>query len=93
MCGKCQVAEIIKIVEPKKVEMRLVGGGTLALEKIKEINPEGVIAVACERDLIKGIKEAFNMPVWAIANLRPNGPCLNTKIQLDELERVLEKQD
>ncbi len=90
-CGRCQIADIIKISEPGKIEVRLVGGGSLALEKIKEINPDGIIAVACERELIDGIRGTLNIPVWALKNLRPEGPCLNTKIHLNELKEILEK--
>lgn len=90
-CGRCQIADILKIVEPKDLEVRLVGGGTLALEKVSQINPEGIISVACERELIDGIKETLHIPVWALKNLRPNGPCLNTKIQLEKLVEIIDR--
>jgi hypothetical protein len=72
--------------------VKLVGGGTLALEKIKQINPDVIIAVACEKELIDGIKETLDIPLWALKNLRPNGPCLNTKIRLEELVEILESK-
>jgi hypothetical protein len=90
-CGKCQVADIIKATDGIDIHMCLVGGGALAVEKIKEIKPDGVIAVACEKELLEGIKEVIKIPVWAIMNLRPNGPCKNTVIKLEEFENILKK--
>lgn len=90
-CGNCQVNDILELSKDKKVVIKLVGGGKLALERIKEIAPESIIAVACERELIDGIKEVTGGPVWAVNNLRPNGPCKDTSVDINELKGILNK--
>ena len=72
-----------------KIDIELVGGGTLALEKIKRKRPQIIIAIACERELIDGIRRVSGFPVWAINNQRHDGPCHNTTVELEELERIL----
>jgi hypothetical protein len=48
------------------------------------------LALACERDLMSGIKDiAEKIPVLAIPNKRPEGPCKNTHVSLRELEEAL----
>jgi hypothetical protein len=47
------------------------------------------VAVACERDLCSGIQDAYPIPVYGILNQRPHGPCMNTQVDLDELDRVV----
>jgi uncharacterized protein len=72
------------------LEFFIVGGGEAAKAKIKEINPSAIIGVACERDLINGIKEvSSDIPVFAIPNKRPQGPCKETSIDPLELEKAI----
>jgi uncharacterized protein len=65
-------------------------GGEEAREAIKQYRPTIILAIACERDLISGIKDvAEKIPVFAIPNKRPEGPCKNTDFSLIELEEAL----
>lgn len=65
-------------------------GGDEARKAIKDNRPDAVIAIACERDLISGIQDtAPKMPVFGLANKRPEGPCKNTSIDMGELERIV----
>jgi hypothetical protein len=51
------------------------------------MRPQAIIAVACERDLVSGLQDvAPKIPVFAIPNKRPEGPCKNTFINIEELE-------
>ncbi len=88
-CGNCQIGEILELCKPKKIEVVLVGGGRLAIEKVKEINPDNIVAIACEVELIDGIRTIYHKPVWAINNLRPNGPCINTGVNMEEFQNIL----
>lgn len=90
-CGRCDIGEITEIAEKDGIYVKVANGGTLARKAIIEFRPKAVIAVACERDLITGIFDSFPMPVYGIFNIKENGPCYNTKIQIKELEDVLEK--
>jgi uncharacterized protein len=67
------------------------GGGDAARKHIHEEKPEAVIAVACERDLLAGILEmGKNIPIFAVPNQRPEGPCLHTRIQNEDLEEAVQ---
>ena len=66
------------------------GGGEEARESIKQFQPTLILALACERDLMSGIRDvAGKVPVLAIPNKRPDGPCKNTYISLAELDEAL----
>lgn len=90
-CGGCQVDEIIGLQEKYGVHLAFATGGTLARKIIKETRPKAIVAVACERDLSSGIQDVYPLPVIGVINLRPNGPCYNTKVDLDELETAVER--
>ena len=65
-------------------------GGGQARKIVREQRPSAVIGVACERDLVSGIKDvAPKMPVIGVANKRPEGPCKNTLIDLDDLKAAI----
>ena len=65
-------------------------GGTLARQMVKETRPKAVLAVACERDLMSGIQDVYPLPAVGVLNMRPNGPCYNTKVDMDEVRKALE---
>jgi len=90
-CGLCQLGEIIKLQEEKGFQMAVVSGGTAARQEIKKKRPEGIVAVACERDLMSGIQDVFPHPVLGVVNVRPEGPCLNTQVCWQELKMVINK--
>ena len=64
-------------------------GGTLARRVIVETRPTSILAVACERDLVSGIHDAYPIPVYGILNQRPHGPCRNTLVDMDQVARGL----
>lgn len=83
--------EIYKLKERFPVEIFTVSGGELARKKVKEINPSAIIGVACERDLVSGIRDvASKIPVIGIPNSRPNGPCKDTVVDVAELTKAVE---
>ncbi|MDH5682796.1 MAG: DUF116 domain-containing protein [Spirochaetota bacterium] len=73
------------------IEMAVCTGGEIARKKIKEYRPTAVIGVACERDLVSGIKDVGGkVSVLGIPNIRPEGPCKNTFIDLEMLKKDIE---
>lgn len=73
------------------VAVAVAGGGEIARERIKEHRPEAVIGVACERDLLSGIRDVRGkLCVLGIPNTRPHGPCKDTLIDLGELREGIE---
>jgi len=66
-------------------------GGGQARTIIREERPTAVIGVACERDLMSGIHDvAPIMPTMGVTNKRPEGPCKNTLVDMDELKSAIE---
>jgi hypothetical protein len=66
-------------------------GGEEARKAVREHQPTIILAVACERDLTSGIRDiAGQIPVLAIPNKRPQGPCKNTCIRILQLEEALD---
>ena len=90
-CGQCQVQDLIKLTEKYGVKLRIATGGTMARQQVKELRPEVIVAVACERDLTSGMKDVYPLPVVGVVNLRPNGPCFNTKVEIEKIDKTLRK--
>ncbi len=88
-CGKCPVKPLLELTDKYKVKFSLVSGGTIARRIIKENNPEAIIAIACERDLVGGLMDTKKIPIIAVINIRPEGPCVNTLVRLEEVEKAI----
>jgi len=68
----------------------VVGGGEKAREVVFKTKPRAIIGVACERDLLSGIKDVIDkVPVIGIPNKRPEGPCKNTVIDFEEFQKAV----
>lgn len=89
-CGKCGIGDLAELAESRGVAIAVATGGTLARKILMEKRPRFVLAVACERDLTAGIRDAYPLPVYGVFNRRPQGPCYNTEIDLDEVKKVLD---
>lgn len=88
-CGTCSLGQIKKLVGKNGIVVGLATGGTSARKTIKDLKPELVIAVACERDLSSGIMDVNRLPVYGILNTRPNGPCKDTFVNVEEIESMV----
>ena len=88
-CGKCDLDRISKISGECDVKAVVVTGGTAARKLIKDLRPKLVLSIACERDLVSGIYDVKNVPVLGVLNKRPNGPCFNTRVIVEEVKKYL----
>lgn len=88
-CGLCTVGELLKIKREVGVNLVVATGGTLARKAIMEKRPKGIVAVACERDLTSGIQDVKKIPVIGVLNMRPNGPCYNTSVDLEKVKEAI----
>jgi uncharacterized protein len=88
-CGVCPTGAIAACAEARAVAVGLATGSHMARAIIKKHAPRLIIAVACERELAQGIFSVFPRQVFAIVNSRPEGPCKNTRVDLDELNAVI----
>lgn len=88
--GKEAKRQVVERVNGRAVQIVTAAGGEEARNAIRRHNPSLILAVACERDLISGIRDvAEKIPVLAIPNKRPEGPCKNTHLQLTDLDEAL----
>jgi hypothetical protein len=88
-CGKCRIPDLIRVADRYEVPIRVVGGGSAARRAVIDCKPSFILAVACERDMISGIKDTLPLPVVGILNERPNGPCKNTTVDVARVEQTL----
>jgi hypothetical protein len=88
-CGACQVGDLLTISEKYGVHVAISTGGTLARKVVKTLRPHAILAIACERDLTSGIQDVFPIPVIGVLNERPNGPCCNTRIDVQRVEEAV----
>ena len=49
------------------------------------------MAIACERDLTGGIQDVYPLPAVGVLNIRPNGPCFNTHVDIEKVREEIEK--
>lgn len=62
--------------------------GQLARRVIRERRPRAVVAVACERDMMTGLRDvAGRLPVLGLTMQLPNGPCRDALLDLDTMDR------
>ncbi len=92
---RCLKADVKKAVqelgERAGVGVFIATGGGEARQVIRRERPGAVIGVACERDLVSGIRDvAPKIATLGVTNQRPEGPCKNTTVDLDELRTAIQ---
>lgn len=86
-----QIKELNSFKEIYGIDVHTVSGGELARKRVKELKPTAVVGIACERDLVSGIRDVgAKLSVIGIPNERPDGPCKNTYVDIDEVRRAVE---
>ncbi len=88
-CGKCEIKDLIELSDQYRLKIAVATGGTLARRIVLENRPEAIVAVACELDLTTGIQDTYPIPVIGILNERPNGPCINTKVNIEKVRKAI----
>jgi hypothetical protein len=69
------------------VPLFVASRGRYAREMIARTRPSAVVAVACERDLVSGVRDvAGRLPVLGTTLALPDGPCKNTRADIEALE-------
>lgn len=86
-CGKCKIKDLVALAGKYHVSVAVATGGTLARKIVVDKRPEIIIGVACERDLTSGIQDTYPIPVFGIFNKRPFGPCYDTDVELELVEK------
>jgi hypothetical protein len=82
--------QVVERANGKAAQVVTAAGGEEARKAIRQYRPSLILAIACERDLISGIRDvARKIPVLAIPNKRPEGPCKNTQVFIEDLDDAL----
>lgn len=89
-CGGCDIGALVSLAEELGFHFFVVTGGTLARQTVKNIKPKAVLAIACERDLTSGIQDVYPLPAVGVMNIRPNGPCYNTRVDMALVRQEIE---
>ena len=85
-----QLEEARQLCEEVGTHVAVVAGGELARKRIKQLRPRAIVGVACERDLLSGVRDVGGgMRLLGIPNSRPAGPCKDTVIQIEDLREAL----
>lgn len=90
-CGKCKVKDLLALSEKYKIKLVVATGGRLARQVLSETKADTVIAVACEKELASGIIDTYPVVVHAVVNQRPFGPCVNTDVNIQEVENIIQR--
>jgi len=90
LCGKCDLAGIVKARNDYGIIGSVVGGGQQAAIQTRRDEVKVVIAVACDKELCQGIIEVFPKPVVAVSNETPEGPCRNTRVDVGKVISAIE---
>src|SRR5690349_19624358 len=79
---------VLEIAGRYEVPVFVATGGQLAPSVIRERRPRAVVAVACERDMMTGLRDvAGKLPVLGLTMQLPNGPCRDAAIDLSQMEK------
>jgi len=89
-CGRCTVDAIMALGDEYGVRVACATGGRLALEMVKSDAVKGVVAVACDKELRAGVIGGFPKPILTVSNSRPNGPCKDTAVAVEDVREAIE---
>jgi hypothetical protein len=79
---------VLEIAGRYEVPVFVATRGQLARRVIRERRPRAVVAVACERDMMTGLRDvAGKLPVLGLTMQLPNGPCRDASIDLSQMEK------
>jgi len=88
-CGKCEIVELLHLGREYGIKLFVNTGGTSARKIVSERRPKAVVAVACERDLVSGITDSYPLPVIGIPNIRPEGYCVSTHVEVEKVKEAV----
>jgi hypothetical protein len=79
---------VLEIAGKYDVPVFVATRGQLARRVIRERRPRAVVAVACERDMMTGLRDvAGKLPVLGLTMQLPNGPCRDAALDLTQMEQ------
>jgi hypothetical protein len=89
-CGQCDVAALLALQRECGVRCHMAGGGREAARLAHLPEVRAIVACACEKELLDGIRAAFPKPVLAVANRTPHGFCRDTGADVKAIRTAIE---
>ena len=89
-CGKCNIGDLVELSRKYSCRIEVATGGRLAVQKVKDPSVKAVVAVACNKELRQGILASFPKAVLGVLNRWPKGPCKDTNVDLQAVERAIQ---
>ncbi len=90
-CGRCKIGPLLDLCDRLGVAADIVKGGRAAVQLARQENIKALVAVACEKELRSGIIACLPKPVIAVVNKRPNGPCNETDVAIEEVGEAIKR--
>lgn len=83
---------VMDIAKRHNVATFVATRGAYARQAIRERRPKAVVAVACERDMVSGLRDvAGRLPVLGLTMQLPNGPCKDASLDLGQMEAFVRR--
>ncbi len=92
-CGACVIAEITQAAEDRGIKWYMVGGGSHAINIVKNARPRAVFGIACFDDAKLGVQKvgAYGIPTQAV--LLSKAGCVNTEVEIDKVLATMDLPD
>lgn len=90
-CGRCKLKAIKALADSFGVKTLVATGGREAARRAKENGIQAVVAIACQRELAEGIRAVFPKRVFGVPNSWPCGECVDTEVDVADVERALRR--
>jgi hypothetical protein len=88
-CGKCKVKDLLELSEEYGISLAVASGGRIALKRVMAEEVQGVVAIACEKELRTGLMAAMPKAIYAVPNKRPYGYCIDTDVYMDDVLKAV----
>ncbi len=81
--------DLLALSEEYGVSIAVASGGRIALKRVMAEEVQGVVAIACEKELRTGLMASMPKAVFAVPNLRPHGYCVDTDVYMDDVLKAV----
>ncbi len=92
-CGACIIAEITQAAEDRGIKWYMVGGGSHAINIVKNARPRAVFGIACYDDAKLGVEKVGEYGIPTQAVLLSKAGCVNTEVEIDKVIATLDLPD
>jgi len=88
-----QKKELTNFAKSLNYKVYVVNGSQEAIKKVKENNPNILVAIACKKEISLGLKElkGKNIKIYTI-DIETIEPCRKTKANLEKVKQILTKK-